>query len=126
MDGEYSVRITSTRSGLESRGVMKVAGLEIEGTGYILLVGGSMGSLLLVMLLFIAKVSWLWVVLMGLLPFAGALSWHLTMVQGKPPAYSSDFFSTLLDGKDFFTKPLVWTRRPHPLGLAVKHKRHGR
>ena len=127
MSEGYQVRISPTSAGVDSRGVMKVPGLgiELEGSSYVLLLIGMMASVFLLLVLLACKVSTIVVVIGTCLPLGGCIAWHMMMVQGKPPAYSDDFFAKLIEGKDFFLRPLVWGRKPHPLGLAVRQKRHG-
>ena len=98
---------------------------ELEGSSYIVLLGGLFASLVFLMLLMVTKMHFLFKGFLGIQPLVGAIFWQICMVRGKPPGYQIDFFERLLDGRDFFLKPLPWSKRPHPLSVQANSKSHG-
>lgn len=125
----YRARVTPTHAGVDSRGVMKVGPLELEGSGYITMIMGVGGTIFGGILSIMTNIPVAAKIVFSLFPIGIALAYQLLLVQGKPPAYRADLFSTFVDGKHWFTKPHKWTKRPHPLGLSVRHtsldKHHG-
>ena len=98
---------------------MRVAGLELEGSSYILLIAGIFVSFVMGLILFATKSAMLVKFIGTVLPFASTRFWQVRFVQGKPPSYQIDYFNQLREGKDFFLRPLPWSKKPYPLKVPL-------
>jgi hypothetical protein len=116
------MRVTSTNSGPDSKGVVRFGNWELEGEAYLYVVVGAIGTLLVFILSstlgFVARAS------VSALPLAAAVSWVKFFLVGRAPHFMGDFFEGLLMGKHFNLRPQEWAKTAHPRGTRVRGSRH--
>jgi hypothetical protein len=108
------MRFTDTNSADDSKG--KTWGL--DGNLFWYLIGGSFGSVVLMLLLFSAyRMSFAAAVAVAIVPLALTLIYIFGFRQGKPPCYDVDCLEYWLFGKGF--SPEVQSKIQHPLNRYV-------
>jgi hypothetical protein len=115
------MRVTSTNSGPDSKGVVRFGEWELEGEAYLYVVAGAVGTLLV----FISTPSLGYFArgLVSLLPVAAAVGWVKFFLVGRPPHFVGDWFEGLVVGKHFGLRPREWAKAAHPRGLRVRGSR---
>jgi hypothetical protein len=108
------MRTTTTNSGADSKGVVRLGRWELEGDSYLLLVVGAVFGVAVFILCYRSS-FWLRAGA-SLVPLAAALFWIRFFVCGRPPHFVGDFFEGLVAGVDFRVR---MNRRPRPV-----HPRH--
>lgn len=118
------MRVTSTNSGPDSKGVVRFGNWEMEGEAYLYVVVGAIGTLLVFILA--AKLD-LWTrVGVSALPLGAAVLWMRFFLVGRPPHFTGDFFEGLVVGRHFRMRPQEWVKTAHPLGKRVRGSRPAR
>lgn len=112
------MRITSTNSGPDSRGVVRFGQWELEGEAYLYVVVGAIGTVLVFVLS--ARFSYPARFTGAALPLGAAVAWVRFFLAGRPPHFTGDFFEGLLVGKHFNLQPQEWSKTAHPRGLRVR------
>jgi len=112
------MRTTPTNTGGESKGIITVGSLHLEGDSYLYLVVGIVVS----MLLFVAcgSFGWFWRITLAAMPLGIALFWVKKFLTGRPPHYQADIFEGLVVGPDFDVDPTEWAKTPHPRAKRVR------
>ena len=112
------MRVTSTNSGPDSKGVVRFGQWELEGEAYLYVVAGAVTSLLV----FICT-SHLGYVARGgaaAVPLGATIGWVRFFLVGRPPHFTGDWFEGLIVGKHFGLRPQEWAMTAHPRGLRVR------
>jgi hypothetical protein len=112
------MRITSTNSGPDSKGVVRFGSWELEGEAYLFVVIGAIGTLLVFILG--ATVAMVPRLAVSAVPLAAAVGWIKFFLVGRPPHFAGDFFEGLLVGKHFNLRPQEWAKTAHPRGVRVR------
>lgn len=112
------MRITSTNSGPDSRGVVRVGNWELEGDAYRYVLVGAVATLFVFLLTgtmgYVARTA------VSALPLVAAAGWVKFFLVGRAPHFVGDFFEGLLVGKHFNLRPQDWTKAAHPRGRRVR------
>lgn len=107
------MRVTTTNSGADSKGIVRFGRWELEGESYLLLVVGAVCG---VGVFIIAHGLGFWGrLVVASLPLAAAIFWIRCFVCGKPPHYAGDFFEGVIAGDNFSVRMEPRLRPPHPL-----------
>lgn len=112
------MRVTSTNSGPDSKGVVRFGKWELEGEAYLYVVVGAIATLLVFILT--ANLGMIARAVASLAPLAAAVAWVKFFLVGRPPHFMGDFFGGLLLGKHFNFRPQEWANTAHPRGLRVR------
>lgn len=97
------MRTTTTNSGADSKGVVRVGRWELEGESYLLLV---IGAVCAVGVFIVCAGSNFWVRAgAALVPVLAAVFWIRIFVTGRPPHYVGDLLEGVLAGKNFGVRP---------------------
>jgi len=115
------VRVTSTNSGPDSKGVVRFGNWELEGEAYLYVVVGAIGTIFVFILA--ASLGYVARILVSLLPLAGAVGWVKVFLVGRAPHFMGDFFEGLFVGKHFNMRPQEWAKTAHPRGVRVRGSR---
>jgi hypothetical protein len=112
------MRVTSTNSGPDSKGVVRFGKWELEGEAYLYVVVGVIAGLLIFILT--AELN-IWTrCFWTAMPLAAAIGWVKFFLVGRPPHFTGDFFEGLLVGRHFNLRPQEWAKAAHPRGLRVR------
>lgn len=112
------MRVTSTNSGPDSKGVVRFGNWELEGEAYLYVVVGAIGTLLVFIL---GATLGMWTrAMVSALPLLGAVGWVKFFLSGRPPHFMGDFFEGLVVGKHFGLRPQEWAKAAHPKGKRVR------
>ena len=106
------MRLTSTNSGPDSKGVVRFGRWEFEGEAYLFVVAGAIGTVLIFLLA--ARLAFALRGFVALLPLSVAIGWVRYFLVGRPPHFTGDFFEKLVVGANFNLRPSAWTRLAHP------------
>lgn len=112
------MRVTSTNSGPDSKGVVRFGNWELEGEAYVYVVTGAVGTILVFILG--AGLRYPPRIVLSLLPLAAAAGWVKFFLVGRAPHFTGDFFEGLLMGKHFNLRPQDWAKAAHPRGRRVR------
>ncbi len=112
------MRVTSTNSGPDSKGVVRFGNWELEGEAYLYVVVGAIGTILVFILS--ATLDYGTRALISVLPLAVAVAWVKFFLVGRPPHFAGDFFEGLVMGKHFNLRPQEWVKAAHPKGFRVR------
>ena len=112
------MRVTSTNSGPDSKGVVRFGNCELEGEAYLYVVVGAIGTILVFILS--ATLDYGTRALISVLPLAVAVAWVKFFLVGRPPHFAGDFFEGLVMGKHFNLRPQEWVKAAHPKGCRVR------
>jgi hypothetical protein len=112
------MRITSTNSGPDSKGVVRFGNWELEGEAYAYVVSGAVASILVFILT--ANLGHLPRLIAALLPLTAAVAWVKFFLVGRPPHFAGDYFEGLIMGKHFNLRPQEWAKAAHPKGIRVR------
>lgn len=115
------MRVTSTNSGPDSKGVVRFGRWELEGEAYLYVVAGAIGTLLVFILT--ARFGLIVRGTVSLLPLAAAVSWVRFFLVGRPPHFMGDFFEAMVAGRQFNLRPQEWAKAAHPRGIRVRGSR---
>jgi hypothetical protein len=108
------LRFTDTNSADDSKG--KTWGL--DGNLFWYLIGGSFGSVVLMLLLFSAyRMSFMGSMFVAIIPLTLTLVYVFGFRQGKPPRYDIDCLEYCVSGKGF--SPQQNSKMKHPLTAYV-------
>jgi len=117
------MRTTSTNSGADAKGLVRFGKWEFEGEGYLVALGGALGSMFVFMLT--ASLGYLLRLPISALPLAAAMGWIKFFLVGRPPHFTGDFFEGLILGKHFKMRPQEWVKAAHPRGRRVRGSQPG-
>jgi hypothetical protein len=112
------MRVTTTNSGADSKGIVRFGNWEFEGNGYLYALGGALGSLFVFILT--ASYGYCARLTFAALPLGAALGWIKFFLVGRAPHFMGDFFEGQLLGKHFELKPQEWTKAAHPRGRRMR------
>lgn len=112
------MRVTSTNSGPDSKGVVRLGKWELEGEAYLFVIVGAVGTML--MFILTAQMGGFSRILVSLMPIAAAVAWVKFFLVGRPPHFTGDFFEGLLVGKHFRMRPQEWSQAAHPRFSRVR------
>lgn len=115
------MRVTSTNSGPDSKGVVRFGNWELEGEAYLYVVAGAVATVLVFILS--ANLGMVARGAVALLPMSAAVGWVKFFLVGRPPHFMGDFFEGLFVGKHFGFRPQDWAKAAHPTGKRVRGSR---
>lgn len=112
------MRVTSTNSGADSKGVVRFGKFALEGEAYLYVVVGAVLTLFVFILCY--QFAMLVRLVAAAVPLAVAVGWVKFFIIGRPPHFQGDYFERLLAGRHFNLRPQDWVKATHPRGNRVR------
>jgi len=127
-DENRPIRETVTNSGPDSKGIVSIAGWELEGATAFYIVAGALCSVTLIFAT--SALPFMLRFMICALPLGLTAGWVQMFVHGKPPGYQGDLFRTFFKGRSFGLSPQKWSQWRHPrsvvlAGMIAKEARRG-